>query len=138
MTSIVNKQPNPLAPHCSPILDNDRRPKSAWNIFIANQNSIPSSSSLSLHSHKFQRSPNRNFHIKMHRSENDLMIAMQHNQQEKNKFSIIIMMIMIHQHYVKMKKNFNNNQMFKYYQKNLNKKKIHYRIILGINLDHLI
>jgi len=76
MTPTVNKQQAPLAPHCHSTLNIDRRPKSASNIILASQNCI------SRDTHKYQRSTDKNFHIKMHRSEDDLIVAMQRNQQD--------------------------------------------------------
>lgn len=76
MTPTVNKQQAPLAPHCRSTLNIDRRPKSASNIFLASQNCV------SRDTHKYQRSTDKNFHLKMHRSEDDLIAAMQRNQQD--------------------------------------------------------
>jgi hypothetical protein len=82
ITPTINKQPTPLAPHCHPLVDNNRRPKSASNILLTNQKSN-SSLCLSSNTHKYQRSKNKNSHIKMHRSEDDLIAATQRNQQQK-------------------------------------------------------
>jgi hypothetical protein len=77
ITPTTNKKPAPLAPHCHSTFDHTQRPKSASNIFIANQNSTPSS-----HTHKFQRSNNKNFRRKMHRSEDDIVHAIQSNRKQ--------------------------------------------------------
>jgi hypothetical protein len=85
MTPTIPKQAAPLAPHCHSTLDNDRRPKSASTILLASQNST-TSNVLSPRTHKFQRPTHRNFKMKMHRSEDDIMLAMQRHddQQQQN------------------------------------------------------
>jgi hypothetical protein len=62
----------PLAPHCHITLDNDRRPKSASTILLASQPSNASS-----RPHKFQRTTYRTFKMKTYRSEDDIMLALQ-------------------------------------------------------------
>ncbi|CAF4682471.1 unnamed protein product, partial [Rotaria sp. Silwood1] len=82
MTPTINKPPVSLAPHDHVILDNDCRPKSASNILIACQN--PTSSIISSpYTHKYQQLKHRYFQKKIFRSENDLMFAMQRNEQQK-------------------------------------------------------
>lgn len=76
MIPTVNKQQSPLTPNCRSTLNIDRRPKSASNILLASQYPV------SPDTHRYQRSNNRNFHTRMHRSENNLIVAIQRNQQE--------------------------------------------------------
>jgi hypothetical protein len=83
MTPTVNKQRAPVVPPCCSTLNIDRRSRSTSNIFLATQKSV-SSSFLLPNTHKFQETIDKNIHIKMHKSENDLIIAMQENQQQKN------------------------------------------------------
>jgi hypothetical protein len=75
ITPSTNKKPAPLAPHHNSTLDHTHRLKSASNNFLTNQN--PTSSS---HTHKFQRVNHKNTHMKMHRSEDDIIHAVQSNQ----------------------------------------------------------
>ncbi|CAM4901377.1 unnamed protein product [Rotaria socialis] len=83
LTPATNKQPAPLAPHCRAMLDEDRRPKSASNILEDSQNPAITTI-LSPNGHKFQRSQqNKYLQKKMHRSENDIMSAVQPNAQQK-------------------------------------------------------
>jgi len=85
MTPTIPKQAAPLAPHCHLTLDSDRRPKSASTILLASQNSI-TPTVLSSRTHKFQRPTHRNFKMKMCRSEDDIMLAVQRHedQQQQN------------------------------------------------------
>lgn len=76
VTPMGLKQPAPLAPHCHLTLDSDRRPKSASTILLANQNST-TPTVLSPRTHKFQRPNHKNFKMKMYRSEDDIMLAVQ-------------------------------------------------------------
>jgi hypothetical protein len=82
MTPTMNKHPAPLAPHSHVTLDNDRRPKSASNILIASQH-YTTSPILSPHTNKFQRSPHKNSKMKMYRSVDDIMAALQRNEQQR-------------------------------------------------------
>ncbi|CAM4776239.1 unnamed protein product [Rotaria magnacalcarata] len=83
LTPTTNKQPAPLAPHCRIMLDDDRRPKSASDILEDSQNPAITTI-LSPNGHKFQRSQkNKYLQKKMHRSENDIMLAVQPNGQQK-------------------------------------------------------
>jgi hypothetical protein len=77
----VNKKPALLPSHYHLILDNNHRPKSVSNILITSRKS-PSSSGLSPHRNQFQRSKNKNFQMKMSRSETDLISALQCNEQQ--------------------------------------------------------
>ena len=83
-TPIHQKSAAPLAPHCHVTLDSDRRPKSASTILLANQNSS-SSAVLSPRTHKFQRTNHRNFKMKMYRSEDDLMYAVERHQDQQQR-----------------------------------------------------
>jgi hypothetical protein len=83
MTPTIQKQTAPLAPHYHVTLDNDRRPKSASTILLASQNST-TPTVLSPRTHKFQRPNHRNFKMKMTRSEDDIMLAVQrHDEQQQ-------------------------------------------------------
>jgi hypothetical protein len=82
MTPIANKKLASLAPHCHSTLDISRRPKSASHVLITSQNSSPSGIT-SPYTHRFQRSTHRNFRMKMCRSEDDIMLALQRHEQEK-------------------------------------------------------
>jgi hypothetical protein len=82
MTPTMTKQAAPLAPHCHATLDNDRRPKSASTILLASQNSS-TPTVLSPRTHKFQRPTHKNFKMKMCRSEDDIMLAMQRNDDQQ-------------------------------------------------------
>jgi hypothetical protein len=82
MTPIMTKQPASLSPNSRSTLDINRRPKSASNILIASQNSTPLGIS-SPYIHRFQQSTHRNFRMKMYRSEDDIMLAVQRNELEK-------------------------------------------------------
>jgi hypothetical protein len=81
MTPIIQKQTAPLAPHYHITLDNDRRPKSASTILLASQNST-TPNVLSPRTHKFQRTNHRNFKMKMCRSEDDIMLAVQRHDEQ--------------------------------------------------------
>ena len=82
MTPIMNKQPVSLSPNSRSTLDINRRPKSASNSLITSQNSTPLGIS-SPYIHRFQQSTHRNFRMKMYRSEDDIMLAVQRNELEK-------------------------------------------------------
>ena len=82
MTPTNQKQAAPLAPHCHLTLDNDRRPKSASTILLASQSST-TPTVLSPRTHKFQRPNNRNFKMKMCRSEDDIMVAIQRHEDQQ-------------------------------------------------------
>lgn len=66
VTPTVNKKPAPLAPHCRLIVHDDTTNATA---------------------HKFQRSKHKYYPKKMYRSENDLLSAVQHNEQVKSNFN---------------------------------------------------
>lgn len=76
------KQAAPLAPHVHSTLDTDRRPKSASTILLASQSST-TPTVLSPRTHKFQRPTHRNLKMKMFRSEDDIMLAMQRQEAEQ-------------------------------------------------------
>ena len=76
------KQAAPLAPHVHSTLDSDRRPKSASTILLASQSST-TPTVLSPRTHKFQRPTHRNLKMKMFRSEDDIMLAMQRQEAEQ-------------------------------------------------------
>lgn len=78
MTPNNSKGAAPLAPHCHATLDNDRRPKSASTILLANQTNV-----LSPRQHKFQRTNQKNFKMKMCRSEDDLILAVQRQDEDE-------------------------------------------------------
>jgi hypothetical protein len=82
MTPTMPKQSAPLAPHCHTTLDNDRRPKSASTILLASQSST-TPTVLSPRQHKFQRPGHKNFKMKMCRSEDDIMLAVQRNDEQQ-------------------------------------------------------
>lgn len=85
-TPVMQKQAAPLAPHCHTTLDSDRRPKSASTILLASQNST-TPTVLSPRTHKFQRPTNRHFKMKMYRSEDDIMSAVQRNDDRQDQKS---------------------------------------------------
>lgn len=83
ITPTTPKQNAPLAPHCHATLDNDRRPKSASTILLASQSST-TPTVLSPRTYKFQRPTHRNLKMKMYRSEDDIMLAVQrHDDQQQ-------------------------------------------------------
>ncbi len=84
ITPTSNKKPAPLAPHSHPPLDHTDRQKSASNNFLANQSQSSTSSSSSSYIHKYQRANNKNNRIKMHRSEDDIIHAMELNDKRLN------------------------------------------------------
>jgi hypothetical protein len=81
------KQAAPLAPHCHSTLDNDRRPKSASTILLASQSST-TSNVLSPRTHKFQRPTHRNMKMKLYRSEDDIMLAVNRHDEQQQKSDI--------------------------------------------------
>lgn len=88
-TPIQQKSAAPLAPHCYTTLDSDRRPKSASTILLASQSST-TPTVLSPRTHKFQRTNYKNPKMKMFRSEDDLISALErqeNQQQNKNEFN---------------------------------------------------
>jgi hypothetical protein len=80
-TPINQKQVAPLAPHCYRTLDSDRRPKSASTVVLAEQTSTPSNVVVS-RTHKFQRPMQKHFKMKMYRSEDDIMLAVQRQNEQ--------------------------------------------------------
>lgn len=76
MTPTVNKQKAPIAPHSRSTFDIDRRPKSASTVLMVNRNPVSSLSG----AQNFQRSSND---VKLHRSDDDLVLAMQRNENNK-------------------------------------------------------
>lgn len=82
ITPINGKQTAPLAPHCHVTLDSDRRPKSASTILLASRSST-TPTVLSPRTHKFQRPSHKNFKMKMHRSEDDIMLAVQRQEEQQ-------------------------------------------------------
>jgi hypothetical protein len=87
MTPTTSKQSAPLAPHCHATLDNDRRPKSASTILLASQSST-TPTVLSPRTHKFQRPSHKNFKMKMYRSEDDIMLAVNRHDEQQQKSDI--------------------------------------------------
>ena len=71
MTPSANKKSAPIAPHCRSTLDISRRPKSASNAFLPSLHSHSTS-----RTHKFQRT--------MHRSEEDIGLAMERDQKRQS------------------------------------------------------
>lgn len=77
MTPSMNKKPAPVAPHCRSTPDVSRRPKSASNAFLPGQHSLSHS-----RVHKYQRAIHPNPSMRMHRSEDDLIIAIERDQKQ--------------------------------------------------------
>ena len=87
ITPTSNKKPAPIAPHHHSPLDQTDRQKSASNNFLANQSQNSASSSSSSYIHKYQRANNKNIRVKMHRSEDDIIHAMEFNEKHVNSFN---------------------------------------------------
>jgi len=80
ITPTNSKQAAPLAPHCQLTLADNRRPKSASTTLLASQHSATATILLT-RKHKSQK----NFKMKMYRSEDDIMTAVQrHDDQQKS------------------------------------------------------
>ena len=77
MTPSINKKPAPIAPHCRSTLDVSRRPKSASNAFLPGQHSLSQS-----RTHRYQRAIHPNPSMRMHRSEDDLPVAVERDYKQ--------------------------------------------------------